>query len=167
MIPPTANATCGCSFRVLLGAVPVVAAGDGVSRHTLSHTPEGLAEIRVPAFGQVGWVRWARGRVTSAPGPAPDAPDATITFTDRETTDAALLGQLDPNAAVGLGKVAIAGLVPLADGLSLVMDRVETYLKPAGAAATHLANRLSPSVARRGEFLPACSPLLKKLLHDV
>ena len=121
-------------FRVLLGAVPVVAGGDPVSRHTLSHTPEGLAEIRVPAFGQVGWVRWARGRVTAAPGPAPDAPDATITFTDRETTDAALLGRLDPNAAVGLGKVAIAGLVPLADGLSVVMDRVEGYLKPAGAA---------------------------------
>ena len=122
-------------FRVLLGAVPVVAAGDGVSRHTLSHTPEGTAEIRVPAFGQVGWVRWAGGRVTSAPGPAPHSPDATITFTDRETTDAALLGRLDPNAAVGLGKVAIAGLVPLADGLSLVMDRVETYLKPAGATS--------------------------------
>ncbi len=134
-------------FRVLLGAVPVVAAGDGVSRHTLSHTPEGLAEIRVPAFGQVGWVRWAGGRVTSAPGPAPDAPDATITFTDRETTDAALLGRLDPNAAVGLGKVAIAGLVPLADGLSVVMDRVEGYLKPAGAAASTPGE---PSIAFSG-----------------
>ena len=121
-------------FRVLLGAVPVVAEGDGVSRHTLSHTPEGLTEIRAPALGLSGWVRWARGRMTSAPGPAPDQPDAIITFTDRETTDAALLGRLDPNAAVGLGKVAIAGLVPLADGLSLVMDRVETYLKPASAA---------------------------------
>ncbi len=121
-------------FRVLLGAVPVVAQGDGVSRHTLSHTPEGLAEIRAPALGLSGWVRWARGRMTAAPGPAPGPPDATITFTDRETTDAALLGRLDPNAAVGLGKVAIAGLVPLADGLSVVMDRTEVYLKPAGAA---------------------------------
>lgn len=121
-------------FRVLLGAVPVVAEADAVSRRTLSHTPDGLAEIRAPALELCGWVRWARGRLTAAPGPAPGAPDATVTFTDLATTDAALLGNLDPNAAVGLGKVAIAGLVPLADGLSLVMDRVETFLKPAGAA---------------------------------
>ena len=121
-------------FRVLIGAVPVVAHGDGVARHTLSHTPDGLVEVRAPALGLSGWVRWAQGRMTGAPGPAPQPPDATIVFTDRETTDAALLGRLDPNAAVGLGKVAIAGLVPLADGMSVVMDRVEGYLKPAGAA---------------------------------
>ena len=120
-------------FRVLLGAVPIVAESDGVSRHTLSHTPDGLAEIRAPALGLCGWVNWAAGRMTSAPGPAPAPPDATITFTDLETTDAALLGRLDPNAAVGMGQVAIAGLVPLADGLSVVMDRTEVYLKPAGA----------------------------------
>lgn len=132
-------------FRVLLGAIPVLAEGDLVARHTLSHTPDGTAEIRAPSLGLVGWARWARGRMTGGPGPAPGgAPDVVITFTDRATADAALLGGLDANAAVGRGKVDVRGLVPLADGLSVAMDRVEYYLKPAGTVSE------APSMAFSG-----------------
>ena len=122
-------------FRVLIEAVPTVAAHDPVAHHSLSHTPEGLVELRVPALSLVGWMRWAHGRLTSAPGPAPagSPPDAIITFTDLPTADDALLGRLDPNAAVGLGRVDVRGLVPLADGMSVVMDRVEGYIKPPGS----------------------------------
>ena len=124
-------------FRVLVEAVPTVAEHDPVARHSLTHTPDGLVELRVPALSLVGWMRWTRGRMTSAPGPAPAgaAPDAVITFTDLPTADDALLGRLDPNAAVGLGKVDVRGLVPLADGMSVVMDRVEGYIKPPGSPA--------------------------------
>ncbi len=123
-------------FRVLIGAVPIVAETDPVSRHTLSHTPEGTVELRVPALDLTGHMRWTRGRMTSALGPAPGAtPDAVITFVDLPTADDALLGRLDPNAAVGLGRVDVRGLIPLADGMSVVMDRVEGYIKPPGAPA--------------------------------
>ena len=118
-------------FKVLLGAIPVIGSQDGPSRHSLSHTPPGLAEIRAPALEVGGWADWTGSRLTSGAGSPPRAPDVIITFCDSETTDAALLGKLDPNAAVGLGKVDVRGLVPLADGLSLVMDRVEGYLQPA------------------------------------
>jgi hypothetical protein len=121
-------------FKVLLGAIPVIGSHDPPSRHSLSHTPPGLAEIRAPALDLVGWADWADGRLVSGTGPAPRAPDVVITFCDLQTTDAALLGKLDPNAAVGLGQVDVSGLVPLADGLSLVMDRVEGYLQPASPA---------------------------------
>jgi hypothetical protein len=124
-------------FKVLLGAIPVVGSQDPPSRHSLGHTPPGLAEIRAPALEMAGWADWtADGRLTSGMGPALRPPDVVITFCDGETTGAALLGKLDPNAAVGLGRVDVRGLVPLADGLSLVMDRVESYLQPAGPAAT-------------------------------
>jgi hypothetical protein len=124
-------------FKVLLGAIPVVGSQDPPSRHSLGHTPAGLAVIRAPALELAGWVDWtAEGRLTSGLGPAPRPPDVVITFCDGETTGAALLGELDPNAAVGLGRVDVRGLVPLADGLSLVMDRVESYLQPAAPAAT-------------------------------
>ncbi len=53
-----------------------------------------------------------------------------ISFGDRATADAAMLGTLDNNAAVGLGRIDVRGLVPLADGLGMVMDRVDGYLKP-------------------------------------
>lgn len=122
-------------FRVLIGAVPAVAEDDPVAHHSLSHTPPGLVELRVPALGLVGWMHWAHGRLTSTYGPAPAdaAPDAIITFTDLPTADDALLGRLDPNAAVGLGRVDVRGLIPLADGMSVVMDRVEGYIKPPGS----------------------------------
>ena len=124
-------------FRVLIHAVPAVAELDPVARHSLSHTPPGQVELRVPSLGLVGWMRWAHGRMTSAPGPSPagSPPDAIITFTDLPTADDALLGRLDPNAAVGLGRVDVRGLVPLADGMSVVMDRVEGYIKPPGSPA--------------------------------
>jgi hypothetical protein len=121
-------------FKVLLGAIPVIGRFDPPAIHSLGHTPPGLAEIRSPALDLAGWAEWADGRLTSGSGAAPRPPDVVITFCDRDTTDAALLGSLDPNAAVGLGQVDVRGLVPLADGLSLVMDRVETYLKPAAPA---------------------------------
>ena len=128
-------------FKVLLGAIPVVGARDPASRHSLGHTPPGLAEIRAPALDSLGWAEWTDGRLTSGTGAAPRSPDVIITFRDEATADAALLGKLDPNAAVGLGTVDVRGLVPLADGLSQVMDRVETYLKPANqpSAAPTLA----------------------------
>ena len=123
-------------FRVLIGAAPIVAEADAVSRHSLSHTPPGSLELRVPSLGLTGHLRWADGRLTGTLGPAPSpGPDAVITFVDLPTADDALLGRLDPNAAVALGRVKIRGLVPLADGLSVVMDRVEGYIKPPGAPA--------------------------------
>ena len=121
-------------FRVLVGAAPIVAEADAVSRHSLTHTPPGTLELRVPALGLAAHLRWADGRLTGALGPAPvPGPDAVLTFVDLPTTDDALLGRLDPNAAVGLGRVEVRGLVPLADGLGVVMDRVEGYIKPPGS----------------------------------
>ena len=122
-------------FRVLIGAAPIVGESDAVSRHTLSHTPPGTLELRVPSLDLTGHLRWENGRLTSSVGSLPDhaTPDAVITFVDLPTADDALLGRLDPNAAVALGRVEIKGLVPLADGLSVVMDRVEGYIKPPGS----------------------------------
>ena len=124
-------------FRVLVGATPIVAEADAVARHSLSHTPPGTLELRVPSLNLIGHLRWADGRLTSGFGPLPDraTPDAVLTFVDLPTADDALLGRLDPNAAVGLGRVEIRGLVPLIDGLSVVMDRVEGYIKPPGSPA--------------------------------
>ena len=123
-------------FRVLVGAAPIVAEADAVSRHSLSHTPPGTLELRAPLLNLTAHLRWSGGRLTSGLGPAPaPGPDAILTFVDLPTADDALLGRLDPNAAVGLGRVEVRGLVPLADGLGVVMDRVEGYIKPPGSPA--------------------------------
>ena len=81
-------------FKVLVGAIPVIAEGDPVSRHTLAHTPEGTARICLPALDLSAWARWAQGRMTAGVGEVPGGrpADVVITFTDRATADAALLG---------------------------------------------------------------------------
>lgn len=120
-------------FRVLIGAIPPIGMGDPAAAHSLSHTPAGLAEIRSPARGLRGWVQWTGRTLTSGMETPPGAPDVAITFCDLATVDAALLGTLDNGAAVGLGQIEVRGLVPLADGLSVVMDKVDGYLKPPAA----------------------------------
>lgn len=117
-------------FKVLMGALPVIAARDPGVRHALASTPRGLAEIRMDGLDLLGWARWDGKQLAAATGPPPTAPDVQIIFRDAATAAAALRSQLDATAAVGLGQIEIRGLVPLADGLSAAMDRVETYLKP-------------------------------------
>lgn len=118
-------------FKVLIGALPVLAAHDPVAGHTLASTPPGVGAIRMDGLGLRGWMRWDGRRLVAAPGDAPSPPDVQISFRDAPTASAALRGELDAMAAVGLGQIQIRGLIPLADGLSVAMDRVESYLKPA------------------------------------
>lgn len=130
--PEFLDAYLRLTFGVLLRALPVVGAGDGPSRAALSHAPAGTLTVEASALGLTGWVRWdGHGEPASGAGPAPTAPAATLRFTDRATLLDALTGHLDPMAAVALGRVEVRGLVPLADALGVVMDRVEHYLKPA------------------------------------
>ena len=118
------------TFGVLLRAIPVLGAEDGPSRVALAHAPVGTVAVEAPALDLRGWVRWdGQGEPTSAVGPSPGPPDVTLRFTDRVTLADALAGRLDPLAAVALGRVVVRGLVPLADALGVVMDRVEHYLK--------------------------------------
>ncbi len=126
-------------FRVLIGAIPPIGLGDAAAAHSLSHTPAGVAEIRSPARDLSGWVKWTGRALTSGLGAPPAPPDVIITFTDLATVDAALLGTLDNQSAVGLGQIEVRGLVPLADGLGMVMDKVDGYLKP--PPATLLGSR--------------------------
>lgn len=118
-------------FKVLIGALPIMAARDVGVRHSLSFTPKGVGQIRMDGLGLRGWVRWDGQQLTAAKGEAPCAPDVEISFRDAEAASAALRGQLDSMAAIGRGQISVSGLVPLADGLSVAMDRVESYLKPA------------------------------------
>jgi hypothetical protein len=43
---------------------------------------------------------------------------------------AAMRDEIDSMAAVGAGEIRIDGLIPLADGLNFVMERMRVYLQP-------------------------------------
>lgn len=130
--PEFLDAYLRLTFGVLLRAIPVVGGTDAPSRAALAHAPCGTLAVAAPVLGLTGWVRWdGHGEPRSGLGSSPVPPAATLRFTDRQTLQDALTGTLDPLAAVALGRVQVHGLVPLADAVGVVMDRVEHYLKPA------------------------------------
>ena len=116
------------SFQVALRAVPIVAREDPLAIRALKSTPPGLLAIRIPNLEFVAWVEWRNGVLRSELGEPPSAADAIVTVRDEETARLLVAGQLDPQAAVGLGRVRVDGLIPLADGLDVLLHRVESYL---------------------------------------
>jgi len=120
------------SFQVALRAVPIVAREDPIAIRTLANTPPGLLVIRIPDVPFVASVLWENGSLTSDLGEPTRAPDATVTIRDEETARLLLASAIDPQVALGLGRVRVDGLIPLADGLDVLLHRVDAYL---GAAA--------------------------------
>jgi len=60
----------------------------------------------------------------------PRRPDVRIVFGDMNVAYAAMRDEIDSMAAVGNGEIRVDGLIPLADGLNFVMERLRVYLQP-------------------------------------
>ncbi len=120
------------SFQVALRAVQIVAREDPLALRTLANTPPGVLVIRIPSLPFAASIVWENGELTSSPGEPSRAADATVTICDDETARLLLAGAIDPQVALGTGRVRVDGLIPLADGLDVLLHRVDAYL---GAAA--------------------------------
>lgn len=120
------------SFQVALRAVPIVAREDPLARRALASTPPGLLVIRIPDLDFVAWLDWREGQLSSHLGEPSGPATTTVTIRDEETARLLLVAGIDPQAALGLGRVRVDGLIPLADGLDVLLHRVDAYL---GAAA--------------------------------
>jgi hypothetical protein len=116
-----------------LGLTPL-ARGDGVTREALQALPFGLASFTI--LGQphaTAWFEHGQQRCTAGWSEPPRRPEVCIAFNDVETAYAAMRDQIDTVAAVGRGQIRVDGLVPLADGLNFIMQRLRIYLQPASA----------------------------------
>ena len=54
--------------------------------------------------------------------------DVRVQFSDIVTANAALRNDIDTMAAIGGQRIIIQGLSPLAEGLGLIMERLNVYL---------------------------------------
>jgi hypothetical protein len=122
------------SFQVALRAVEIVAREDPFALRALASTPPGLLVIRIPEIPFVASVRWENGVLNSDLGEPTRDPDAIVTIRDEETARLLLSNRLDPQVALGVGRVRVDGLIPLADGLDVLLHRVDSYLGPAARA---------------------------------
>jgi hypothetical protein len=116
-----------------LGLHPL-AEGDDVARKTLRSLPPGLAAFSI-AGDQGATIWFDHGSADNAAGwgEPPRRPEVHVTFADVTIAYAAMRDEIDTLAAIGCGQIKVEGLVPLADGLNVVMERLRIYLKPTHA----------------------------------
>lgn len=108
-----------------------LAEGDQAAQQTLRSLPRGLAAFSIE--GEQGATIWFdHGSLDYAAGwgEPPRRPDVRITFADMNVAYSAMRDEIDTLAAVGRGQIKVEGLVPLADGLNVVMERLRVYLQP-------------------------------------
>lgn len=118
----------GALLRVMARASSWVGNLDPVARKM--GVPSGLALFEIENQPEsVCWVRVRERFFSSGIGQPCDEPDVRIIFSNSKIVLAAAEQKLDSLAAVGVGDIRISGLVPLADGLSLVMGRLGVYFR--------------------------------------
>jgi hypothetical protein len=112
-----------------LGLKPL-AQGDEPARNILRSLPPGLAAFSIE--GEENATVWFDHGFADAAGwgEPPRRPEVRIRFADITVAYAAMRDEIDALAAVGAGQIKIDGLIPLADGLGAVMERLRVYLQP-------------------------------------
>jgi hypothetical protein len=111
--------------------LPPLAQGDHISQMTLRALPFGLASFTIKGEANATtWFEHGADHSAAGWGEPPRAPEVCIAFDGIETAYAAMRDQIDAVAAVGRGQIRVDGLVPLADGLNFVMQRLRVYLQP-------------------------------------
>jgi len=113
-----------------LGLAPL-AAGDAEAAAILETLPPGLAAFSIEGEPNSSvWFDSAADRRVSGWSDPPRRPDVCIVFGSVSLAYAAMRDEADTMAAIGTGEMRVDGLVPLADGLNVVMERLRIYLQP-------------------------------------
>jgi hypothetical protein len=113
-----------------LGLAPL-AQGDPDAIHMLQTLPQGLAAFRIEGEpNSTVWFDRRSGKAVAGWGDPPRRPDVSIVFGNIDLAYAAMRDEADTMAAIGAGDMTIEGLIPLADGLNVVMERLRIYLQP-------------------------------------
>jgi hypothetical protein len=117
------------TFGVALAAACELINHEGFSAHLFTSQPDWSVEFTIGDTDFHAWIgqtcglaQWGRG--------AANAPLARLHFKDPKIAQKALGGKLDNLSAVTNGAIRVSGLTPLADRLSLVLERVPIYLPP-------------------------------------
>ena len=107
-----------------------LAQGDDTARQALHSLPHGLASFAIEGDEKAVWFDHGSADYAAGWGVPPRRPDVRIVFADAEIAYGAMRDEIDTLAAVGGGRIRVEGLIPLADGLNFVMERLRVYLKP-------------------------------------
>lgn len=119
------------TLRLMVRAAVVLVEQEKKSREILQSGPSGIVQFEI-ANRPAGacWLEWKDDRIKMVPGFSRLTPDTSITFKNPSILRQAALNQLDSQAAIGHGDIVVKGLIPLADTVGLVLERIALYLEP-------------------------------------
>ncbi|MEM8868110.1 MAG: hypothetical protein AAGC73_07550 [Verrucomicrobiota bacterium] len=120
----------GMQLGIALRATKVLVEREEISRLIMKDTPEGLAYFSVGADGYGAWLEWSKGELISGRGLPERAPDVSIEFRDADTALRAVGNRIDVMSAIGSRAIKVRGLIPLADALGYIFERIPLYIEP-------------------------------------
>lgn len=108
-------------------AVPEIAEGDSLGALIASKIPDGTVEMKIlPRFHAVN-ITFNNGKASAAKGSGENVM-ALMEMKNLSVAGDFLNGRSDPFTAIASGDVAIRGVVPMLDSMSMLLDRVQNYL---------------------------------------
>ncbi len=133
----------GLGFGMALRGAAILAARDSVAQAVLASAPDGVARFQIPEIGFDRWLELTAGGLRGGRGTPPGAADVTVCFPRYRTALAALRQELDTMAAIGAGELVVTGVIPLADRLNVVLERMADYfpIPKAGPPPPHPARQ--------------------------
>jgi hypothetical protein len=113
--------------ELIPSAIVQLASFDVPCRRWLAPFANTSAQFEVVG-GTSSWLRFENSGAVHCSGAPEMLPDVIISFRDRHVALAAIHGNLDHLGAVGKGEMTVRGLIPLADTLGRVLDRLGFFL---------------------------------------
>lgn len=116
-------------LTVAMGGVCQLGIHEPFTRGRIAQGPQGMIMFQLPAGIQPFWLRLQPDNLEWGRGKSIIPANVSIRFTDTTTALGALQDTIASQAEVGLGNIQVAGLIPLADHLSMLLERINLYLK--------------------------------------
>jgi hypothetical protein len=120
----------GLQLGIALRALVELTLHEPRAKRIMTDTPEGIAYFSIGAEDYGAWVEWRNGKITAGKGRPEQIPDVSVTFADAKNALRAIGNRIDVMAAIGMGNIQITGLVPLADAIGYIFERIPLYITP-------------------------------------
>ncbi len=101
---------------------------DDFGKITASHIRDGIVEMKINPDGPSVFVEFKNGDIIPGTGKAENVM-SSLSFKDIQVASDFLNGKTDAFTAIASGDVMMKGQIPMAEGVSLILDRIPEYLE--------------------------------------
>ncbi len=115
-------------LKTALRSAEVLVDKEEVSRKIIANTPQGILKVTIESINFESYFGYINGKWKYIDQLSGENISSVLSLKDLETTELLLTNKLDTFAGLGLGKVHIAGIIPIIDNVGLVLERITQYI---------------------------------------